>query len=100
MISNAQYWLFMATAALGATVLARFGILGMPAVPFHTTAEIVASLALTAATLLALPAVLVVPWRHVQIARRRLSNMPLYAGMAVFSVLSCGALLAAAVGAS
>lgn len=98
MISNKQYWVFMALAALLAAALTRYGI---PAAQpfeatFEATSETATRLAAGAATLLVLPAVVVIPWRQLQLTRRRVTNTPLYAGTALFAALVFVALVGAA----
>lgn len=95
-ISNRQYWLLMALAALVIAAIASYGI---PAsASFALTTEAATKLAAGAGTLLILPAVLVIPWRQVQVTRRRVTNTPLYAGTALFALLACVALVGAALG--
>ncbi|CDO61383.1 hypothetical protein BN1012_Phect3171 [Candidatus Phaeomarinobacter ectocarpi] len=94
MISNRQYWLFMAVAALLIAALASYGI---PQSSFALTAETAAKLAGGAGTLLILPAILVVPWRQVQLTKRSVTNTPLYAGTAVFAMMAFVALVGATI---
>ncbi|MGD1933464.1 MAG: hypothetical protein ACFB0Z_02970 [Candidatus Phaeomarinobacter sp.] len=94
MISNRQYWLFMALAALVTAGIASYGI--PPSASFALTTEAATKLAAGAGTLLILPAVLVIPWRQVQITKRNVTNTPLYAGTALFVLLALVALIGAA----
>jgi|GEM_PF-6966893 len=85
----------MAAAALLTAALARYGV--TESVPFSLTAETASKLAAGAATLLVLPAVLVIPWRQVQLTKRNVTNTPLYAGTALFAMLAFVALVGATI---
>ena len=100
MISNTRYWVFMAVAAVLATILARYGLPDGTPAPILFTQETALALAAGAATLLVLPAAVVIPWRQVQRTRRTVTNTPLYAGTALFSVLAFVALIGSAIGGS
>ncbi|MEQ8745659.1 hypothetical protein [Pyruvatibacter sp.] len=100
MISNTRYWLFMSIAAFLATLLARYGIPDGTPAPILFTQETAIALAAGAATLLVLPAALVIPWRQVQRTRRTVTNTPLYAGTALFAMLAFVALIGAAISGS
>jgi len=93
MISNRQYWLFMIVAALLTAALASHGI--PQSATFALTAEVATKLAASAGSLLILPAVLVIPWRQVQLTRRNVTNTPLYAGTALFAVMAFVTLIGA-----
>jgi len=98
MIGNAQYWAFLLLAALGATALAQYAIPGAAGGAPGTAEAVAAGLLGGAATLLVLPAVVVIPWRHVQARRRQITNTPLYVGTALFALLALVALIGAAAG--
>ncbi len=100
MISNTRYWLFMSIAAFLATLLARYGIPDGTPAPILFTQETAIALAAGAATLLVLPAALVIPWRQVQRTRRTVTNTPLYAGTVLFAMLAFVALIGAAISGS
>lgn len=93
MISNRHYWLFMALAALLTVALASYGI--PTSATFTPTTEAATRLAAGAGTLLILPAILVIPWRQVQLTRRNVTNTPLYAGTAVFAMMAFVTLMGA-----
>jgi len=85
-MSNRQYWLFMVVAALLTAALASYGIPQSAA--FTLTMEGGTKLAAGAGSLLILPAVLVIPWRQLQLTRRNVTNTPLYAGTALFAIMA------------